>query len=373
MVRTILLFVALGFAGARADGLRYVLIFSRHGVRPPAQTNEAIRKYADQAWPAWSVGPGLLTHHGRALMVQMGRYYRERYGFAASGGMFFASDDMARTSETARALSEGLTGSVQTVKILRAHWSDEGPQTAPAATALEEAALEQALLTRVGGNISSLSQAYRQSLVELNEVLQGPASWMDAPMRIQGAKWTGPLAVGAGMVENLVLEYSEGMPQIGWGRVTRNQLAHLYVLHALHFNLTEGTPAVARHGSGHLAARITASLRQAASGRPVPDAFGNARTRLAVVVGHDGNIISLATLFGLSWTVDGLPLSPSLPGGALVFELWHGNAGDRVHLYYVAQTLDQMRESAVPTLARPPASADLGTRPLEHLTDTPSP
>jgi hypothetical protein len=44
--------------------LAYVVILSRHGVRSPIATNEALKQYAAEPWPNWRVPPGELTEHG---------------------------------------------------------------------------------------------------------------------------------------------------------------------------------------------------------------------------------------------------------------------------------------------------------------------
>ena len=59
--------------------LELVVIFSRHGIRSPIQSNAALAPYAASAWPAWSVAPGMLTPHGARQMTAMGAYYRAKY------------------------------------------------------------------------------------------------------------------------------------------------------------------------------------------------------------------------------------------------------------------------------------------------------
>src|ERR1700679_3560115 len=64
--------------------LKFALILTRHGIRSPTWTNDRLNVYAKEEWPRWNVAPGMLTSHGRALMVSFGRYYRE----------YFASQDL---------------------------------------------------------------------------------------------------------------------------------------------------------------------------------------------------------------------------------------------------------------------------------------
>lgn len=63
-----------------------------------------------------------------------------------------------------------------------------------------------------------------------------------------------------------------------------------------------------------------------------------------MLVAHDTNIVSIAGALGLSWLVDGRR-DDTPPGGALVFELWMsaGSSEYSVRTFYMAQTLEQMR------------------------------
>src|SRR5580658_3294324 len=71
--------LAAGAAHAAALHLVRVVIVTRHGVRPPTQSNDELAKYADKAWPAWPVAPGELTPHGGETVRLMGVTLRETY------------------------------------------------------------------------------------------------------------------------------------------------------------------------------------------------------------------------------------------------------------------------------------------------------
>lgn len=58
-----------------ADLLQQVVIVTRHGVRAPTWTPERLNQYSAAQWPDFSVPPGYLTPHGRALMKLMGEFY----------------------------------------------------------------------------------------------------------------------------------------------------------------------------------------------------------------------------------------------------------------------------------------------------------
>jgi len=100
---------------------------------------------------------------------------------------------------------------------------------------------------------------------------------------------------------------------------------------------------------------ILLSMEQAAEAHPVKGALTKPGDRLLILVGHDTNIANISGALGLSWLIDGRR-DDTPPGGALVFELWRkrGSSNYFVRTYYMAQTLDQMRNAMPLSLASPP-------------------
>ena len=103
-------------ASAPSDAdLKYVVYFSRHGVRSPTGKNEQYEKFSTAPWPTWEVQPGYLTTHGFQLMELFGAYDRMRLAsqrlFSAEGcadadKVTFYADSNQRTRETATALAK---------------------------------------------------------------------------------------------------------------------------------------------------------------------------------------------------------------------------------------------------------------------------
>jgi 4-phytase/acid phosphatase len=100
---------------------------------------------------------------------------------------------------------------------------------------------------------------------------------------------------------------------------------------------------------------VLKSLEQAVEGHPVVSALTKPDDRLLILAGHDGNIASIAGALDLSWLIDGRR-EDTPPGGALVLELWKKRGTDEfsVRTFYMAQTLDQMRNASPLSLATPP-------------------
>ena len=106
------------------------------------------------------------------------------------------------------------------------------------------------------------------------------------------------------------------------------------------------TGYIARAQSSNLLFHILQSMRQAGGAQPVPGALTSPDDRLLILVGHDTNLANIAGALGLNWLIDGRR-DDTPPGGALVFELWRRrDKGEfSVRTFYMAQTLDQMRNA----------------------------
>ena len=149
-------------------------------------------------------------------------------------------------------------------------------------------------------------------------------------------------------------------------------MARLLTLHNLQFDYMQRTWYIARRqGSMLLRAVLEALLGGPFHGKmsgPMPPADA----KFVAFVGHDTNIANLAALLHTDWAAsDELP-DKTAPAGALLFEL-REKAGTRyVVAYYVAQTVEQLRErtpisTSRPTPRRRAASALRCSARREHL------
>ena len=170
---------------------------------------------------------------------------------------------------------------------------------------------------------------------------------------------TGPLRLGMVFTDTFLMEYVEGRTpsEVGWEQVTPWTLTRLLELHSLYMDLTQRTLYPAQVQASNLANHILQTLNQAVAGRSVPGAVGEPADRMVVIVGHDTNLANLSGLLNLSWLLPDGQINPTLPGGALVFELRrrHHDGQFFIRVFYLCQTLDQMRTSKSVTVANPPA------------------
>lgn len=153
----------------------------------------------------------------------------------------------------------------------------------------------------------------------------------------------GALRTASTFAELLLLEYANGFPMsdVGWGRITRDQMTQVFRLHTTAFDIEQRTSYVAALQGSALLEKILGALADEAVGTP-----GSAPPGASFVayVGHDTNIANVAAMLGLSWQQPGYQEDQTPPAGALVFELRQTDAGARnIEIFYVAQSLDDMR------------------------------
>jgi 4-phytase / acid phosphatase len=381
----------------RSDRLRMVVILSRHGVRSPTWTQDRLNSYSAQPWPTWSVPPANLTPRGHELLMKFGRFDRTwltasgllpSSGCAEASSIYLWADTAQRTTESARALAEGLLpgcwipvhGLPEGAGDPLFHPAAAGVTTAQADTVL--AALSARLEQPQDPEIDRLVTEMRHLLSGCNLQLACVPS-ADPAMELPSSRpvamhesgdrladINGPLPMASSFIEDLLLEYAEGLPwpQVGWGRVDETQLRELLALHTAYFDLIHRTPAIARIEASNLLFHITRTLEQGEQGKSIAGAVGPAGEKVVVLVGHDTNLASLAALLGMHWYLDGRK-DDTPPGTEMRFELWQdANGAYSVRMVAAMQTLHQLRSLSDLTLRAPPANSVLalsGTNRME--------
>jgi len=366
-------------AGAQTaqERLKLVVVLSRHGVRSPTWTNERLGRYSAQAWPEWSVQPGYLTAHGFWLLQSFGAYDRAAFaqegllsakGCADPGEIYIWADTDERTLESGRALATGMfpecppavhseaagendpvfhpvVGQTAGGDALFAAFSERVQRMAPDPAILEEL---QHVLQGCSPKVECATA--KQPAVRLLDLKPGVARGSgDHIVDVQG-----PLPAASTLAEDFLLEYTEGMPQVGWGHVDGSELRRLAGLHTLYFDLIHRTEPIARLQAGPMVRTIMETLQQGVTGKPVAGAKGPLGEKVVYLVGHDTNLAGVATLLGLHWTLDGRT-DDTPPGTQLVFELFQTPKGAfEVRARVQMQSLEQMRESQELTLTAPP-------------------
>jgi 4-phytase / acid phosphatase len=385
-----------GKAGQPGE-LKFVVIVTRHGVRSPTGSAEQLNQYSAQPWPNWDVPPGHLTPQGARLMSLFGSYYRSYFvqqglfratGCADAAHVSFYSDSDQRTVETGKSLAAGMFPGCSAREQSEQHALAEGdpdPLFHSLSAGVGQPDHDRAAASiagRIGGNPSGVTDAYRPQLEALERILLGcpPASpcpqpghtanklLLAIPASLESGKGDhlaelkGPLNTAATITENILLEYTNGLPmdQVGWGRVDLATLKQLMDLHNAASDLTRRTSYLATVQASNALVHILATLQQAATGKEVPGALGKLADHAVVLTGHDTNLTNIAGMLNLNWVIDGRR-DDTPPGGALIFELRQRPESStyEVITYYTAQTLEQMRNLTPLTLDNPPPRANV--------------
>jgi 4-phytase / acid phosphatase len=373
--------------GPHEAQLMFVVVLSRHGVRSPTGDPDRYAKYSRASWPQWDVPPGYLTPHGFEAMKLFGAWDRSQLsregllgaaGCADSGRIWIYVDSDQRTSESGRALAEGMfPGCPPAVHGLAQGTRDNLFHPASSADADPPAQSPGEILARRAEE-QRMTREYHPEIAEMDRILAtcGPASrfehrrisLFDLPTsppsgkRADSDELRGPIGATASLSENFLLEYTQGMPMgdVGWGCVSRNALNSLIAVHNAAADYAQRVPWVARRDASGLLNSIRAAIRQAVTGQAVSGALDPPGARGLFLVGHDTNLTTVAALLHLTWIADGRR-DDTPPGSALVFELWRNRAtgDDFVRVFFTAQTLDQMRDATPLTQAHPPLRVPL--------------
>jgi 4-phytase/acid phosphatase len=368
-----------------------VVILSRHGVRSPIPSLMTLETWTTQTWPTWQCdagpcGSGQLTPQGRVLSEQMGSFYRSYLAQLVPdqcpppNDVFFWADLADRDVDTAHAILRGFRPSCDTSVYYHTSSSPAPdrifhPVSTTGSCTLDASRAQRDILGRAGGSLSNVSRALAPQLRTTQGTLlcctgelctttwiktcqlAPPApnactlidslpsclvrsSEAGSPRVLLG----GALRIASTFTELLLLEYANGFPlsDVGFGRIGRRQLTDVTLVHTTAFGLEERTPYVAARQGSRLFNKILLALQGSSDGNEgtaPPDA------KFVAYVGHDTNIANLAGMLNLSWSQKGYQRNDTPPAGALIFEL-HGRGARRdVAVFYVAQSLDDMRNA----------------------------
>lgn len=343
-----------------------VVVLSRHGVRSPTHPAE-LQAYASRPWPAWPGHAGNLTQRGALLMRQYGAYYRRFYGgmlgaahgCPPNGSVFVWADLDQRTRATGDAIVQGFAPGCSIAVHHASGDTDPLFDPLPGIGVVNKVASMASIQGAVGANLSGLTDAYAAQFAAMEQVLgcAAPASCKQlsgVPTTAANdgdgglATLSGGLDMAADVAENLLLEYTDGHADVGWGRVDHGRLVELLQLHVLAKRLEHGNRYTARAHSSNIMAHILQTLNEGTTGAAVAGTRVPPQSRFVFLSGHDTQLAEIAGLLGLSWLIPGDQFNDTPPGSALIFELHAPASGGSpfVRTFFTAQSLDAMRAGA---------------------------
>ena len=400
--------------------LKKFVILSRHGVRSPIPEPSELASWtaSEQSWPTWRCANGKecergqLTPRGQELATQMGAYYR-RYLASflpetadkpcpvpidpkdpKSPNELFLWADVGdeRTRDTGLALLRGFRPGCDSA----AYFHTQAPKdpifhsVAGNDCKLDPIRAEQDMMHQAKGSLSGVLQRLQTELATAQKVLRCcqpelcQATWKMCPSGLPQpekcrldqelptclvpkptsstptqVQLGGALRIASTFAEILLLEYANGFKNedVGWGKVTREQMTPLFRLHTTAFDIEQRTPYVAALQGSPLLRRILLALQvkhdKDDDKRP---GVAPAGTRFVAYIGHDTNIANIGGMLDLHWQQPGYQQDQMPPAGALTFELREEAGARNVYVAYVAQSLDDMRNRTGERPVRTPVS-----------------
>ena len=362
------------------DQLRFALVLSRHGIRPPLTAASALDLHSSDPWPEWEVPLGYLTPHGAMAIHQMGAYMRLDFarngllpavGCPNSNEIYLYADTDERNIESSRNTFAGLEPGCDPrpintiIPVQGAKDALFSPIPSSFPPPLKDVSASDSQAATGKDPVAFFSLTGNPELKEFAHILAPDPAHPAVKTILNDPK---PLSAASSMVEDVLLEYVDDKPmsEVGWGRVDERMLRRLIPLHVKQFASTTRTPLSARTQGSNLMAHILDTLEQAAqashnpSAMPIPGAIGPVGTHLVYISAHDSNLFNIGGLLNLHWNADGRT-DDTPPDSQIVFELWQNPKSKEytVHLRYRAQTIDQLRSGQALTLANPPVEVAL--------------
>jgi 4-phytase/acid phosphatase len=395
--------------------LQKIIIFGRHSIRSSTTCPTTLSQYAVDPFPSFSVYPGCLTPNGMAAETLLGAYYRlyllQEKLLTGNNQTdvpraYFRANSIERSNVTAEMFQAGLLpGSQPAVHSYPVSLTTPvfDPVFDPIATGVANvdpsiaATQAQEIFNSQAGSASAVQSAYSGEYALIRSALfdyllgtqppptppycpqsQSSTACVDptAQAIIIAPNTTPPLYTGAvintGGLETMlnatdpfVMQYADNSfafpDDVAWGRLTADQISQQTRLTNLHFQIEMRLPYLARVQSSNAASHILRTMKQTAfpGSTSVGGAFGNANSRVVVVISSDAYVAGLAGLLNLHWQLPGYQPDFCAPGGALVFELRQSSTGSIVRVFYTAQTFEQLRNLTLLTLDQPPATVQL--------------
>jgi len=348
------------------DQIQAVIVLARHGVRAPIESETRSGAYNAQPWPTWEAAPGVLTPHGAEALKLLGAYYRSRYPSlfqhlsCDQPDIYVEANTTQRTVASAHAMASGFAPECSIDVHSRSNAPN--PLFGPSISSfVDHQKLIDATLGRMANQPEWFVHAFARPLEKMHHVLadcSGPDCDTSKPdfrtinvdhgiSSPRDARTNNPVTLGADFAENFLLEYTEGLPmnQVGWGRVDRENLNDLMEMNTRYHDFMLRTPYSAQVAASNLAAHLRDTIVGVAGGVAVDGQLGTPQDRFFLLDGHDSNLSWLGGLLRLDWLLPDQTFNATPPGSALVFEVHYSSVTHlhTVQVFFISQTLDQMR------------------------------
>ena len=389
--------------------LKQIIIFGRHSIRSSTACPVQLEQYAVQPYPDFGVTTGCLTPNGSTAETLLGAYYRQYLlqerlltgnDSLDAARSYFRSNTIERSWMTATAFGTGL---IPNLSVPVHSYPISYPVSQPdpvfdpilANVAKVDPNIAAAQVQEIFYSGAALESVYSDEYSLLSGVLfdnqSAPSGLVDPttlPITLnpntpstKSPSYTGGVINMGGLnsvlaaADPFVMQQADGL-EVGWGRLTQDQVSQLTRLVNLQFDIEMRSPYLDKVQSSNAASHVLRTMQQVVYRSKVPGAFGNAKSRIVVIISSDAYVAGLAGLLNAHWQLPGYQPDFCAPGGALVFELRQYNRSKQylVRVFYTAQTFDQLSSLAplTPlTQAQPPETMQLlipgGSRSATNL------
>jgi 4-phytase/acid phosphatase len=332
--------------------LERVVMLMRHGVRPPTKLQPIPVEYSPLPWPAWPVGPGLLTPHGAMAVERIATWDRAwlvENGILPAVGCPPSGQVTALASKTPRAYHTAeawVATALPNCGVVVQHPTEGQPdllfhilETKPTWFDGHRAYLD-AVAQAPKGSIALQMLLLAPDMQRMSYALACadpcPLNTEESTLDEQehdAPKFKGPFDYASTASESFLLEYDEGMPMssVAWGRVTSGDIGRLLIFNSTKFKYLNRPPYIAKASAGPLARVILTAFNS-------PTA-----SSLTILGGHDTNIAAVGGLIGLHWPAPSTIADDVPPASALGFELLTDGSHQLVRVFFRSQTMDQIR------------------------------
>ncbi|MGD0016680.1 MAG: histidine-type phosphatase [Verrucomicrobiia bacterium] len=372
--------------------LKQIIIFGRHSIRSSVTATNTLAQFSTNSYPVFvGVPTGYLTPHGREAERLLGSYFHDYLiheglltGTASTdlSRSYFRANSIQRSNITATNFGAGLipgaTIPVHSYSLLDTNTGRPVPDPVfdpiLASVATPDPGRAQAEVQGIFGSGAAIASAYSSEYSLTRNVLFPPRSVDPTTNQITLTAYTpipytgnsinlGGLNVMNAAIDPFVMQYTDGFPtgDVAWGRLTLDTLSQQTRLIVLLMNIEMLPPYINRVQSSNAGSHVLRTMSQAVSGSNLRGAFGDAKSRVIVIISSDAYVAGLGGLLGLHWQLPGYQPDYCAPGGVLVFELRQSKKtkGYLVRVFYTSQTFDQLRNLTPLTLEAPPATMQL--------------
>eukprot|EP00239_Pterosperma_sp_CCMP1384_P009439 CAMPEP_0197865822 /NCGR_PEP_ID=MMETSP1438-20131217/43880_1 /TAXON_ID=1461541 /ORGANISM="Pterosperma sp., Strain CCMP1384" /LENGTH=386 /DNA_ID=CAMNT_0043484335 /DNA_START=154 /DNA_END=1314 /DNA_ORIENTATION=+ len=270
-----------------------------------------VQEYAKDKFPSWGVAKDMCLPRGLQIFQGIGTNMKDSF---ATPPMIIA-DNMQRNIDSAHALATGL--GVPTTGVVVDHTPfDHSTCKAPDSKEKDKLISSRFKHDPPPANFTAMVKW-------LDGVLHGKKHVSDKKTKVDGDKLEGAGDIAGKAADVFLMQYGGGM-QVGWGKVTVDEMYDLLQTHVYDWKVTHRSLALEVPKCSPMLAAILEALDPTATHDST------------VFLGHDTDLNGVGTLLDIGWTAAPYPDNTTAPSAALRFQ----TSATKVTLDFVYTTFE---------------------------------